>query len=271
MTSGNEKPSQLNRARRHFLGAVGAAGAKIAAVGLLASALLPASKARAWGVNWGKRPHGGSRCFLRGTAILTTKGEIRVEELCVGDLVETVGGKAMAIRWVGRQVYTRAGFAWTDDVMPIRIARHALGEGAPHTDLYVSPYHALYVDGLLIRAKDLVNGASIAPAVPPGCETIEYFHILLDSHEVVLAEGAAAETFLPAAGNHEGFANFAEFERAVPAAARAMASFAPTAHNRGRDHVKALLLLVTRPFAPPHDPIMEAQTRLSARARELAG
>lgn len=266
MTSGNERPSQLNRARRHFLGAVGAAGAKVVAVGLLASTMIPGSKARAWGFNWGKRPGGGSRCFLRGTAILTPKGEVRVEELCVGDLVETVSGKAMAIRWVGRQVYASAGAAWTDDVTPIRIARHALGERSPHTDLYVSPYHALYVDGLLIRAKDLVNGKSIAPAVPPGCDTIEYFHILLDSHEVVLAEGAAAETFLPAAGNHEGFVNFAEFERAVPTAARAMMPFAPTVRTRGRDHVKALLLLGMR-----HDPVMDAQTRLSARAKELAG
>lgn len=273
MSGNDERPSQFNRARRHFLGAAAAAGAKVAAMGVFASTILPGSKARAWGTNWGNGSGGGGggNCFLRGTAILTTNGEVRVEDLRVGDLVETVRGKALAIRWIGRQLYKCAGSTWASDVMPIRIARHALGERTPHADLYVSPHHALYVDGLLIKAKDLVNGASITPALPRSCETIEYFHILLDSHEVVLAEGAPAETFRPVAGNHEAFANFAEYERLSPAATRCtMAPYAPIVSNRGRDHLKALLLLGMRPFTPLHDPIGDAQARFSARAKELA-
>lgn len=67
---------------------------------------------------------------------------------------------------------------------------------------------------LHVRVKDLVNGTSIAPA--PHKETIEYFQIVLDSHDVVLAEGVPAETFLLTANNIEGFANFGGFARLYP-------------------------------------------------------
>ncbi|MBD9371774.1 Hint domain-containing protein [Rhizobium sp. ARZ01] len=273
MTPDNERSSQVNRARRHFLGAAAAAGAKVAAMGVFATTIFPASKARAKGTNWGDGGDGGrgSRCFLRGTAILTTNGEVRVEELTVGDLVETVNGKSMKVRWIGRQVFKRAGPAWPKNVMPIRISRHALDQQTPHTDLYVSPDHAFFIDGVLIRAKDLVNGATIAPCLPSACETVEYFNLLLDSHEVILAEGAPAETFRPVAGNHEAFANFAELEHLLPDVARnTMAPFAPVVGFRGRDHLKALLLLGLRPFTPSDDPIADAQARFAARAKELA-
>ena len=103
---------------------------------------------------------------------------------------------------------------------PIRVARHALDERTPHSDLYLSPGHALFIDGVLIRAKELVNGISIVPVLPKDRETIEYFHIVLDSHDVILAEGAPAETFLLQERNHEDFTNFAEFARLYPFASQ---------------------------------------------------
>lgn len=270
----SEGPSQMNRARRHFLGLAAATGGRIAALGVLASSVLPAW---AGGSNWGKGRGGkggkgdGSLCFLRGTAILTANGEVRVEDLRAGDLVRTVTGETVAIRWIGRQTFKRTGQAWQKDVLPIRIARHALDDKTPHTDLYVSPYHALYIDGALIRAKDLVNGSSITPALPAGRDTIEYYNLLLPCHGVVLAEGAGAESFRPEGGNHEAFANFAEFERLVPVAQRVQAPFAPMPTVHGRDHLKGLLRLGVRPFAPARDLIGDAQLRLADRARALAG
>ncbi|WP_426131980.1 Hint domain-containing protein, partial [Pararhizobium sp. PWRC1-1] len=126
-------------------------------------------------------------CFLRGTSITTPTGEVFIEDLHIGDRVETVGGNVRAVKWIGRQSYKRSGLSWNDSVVPIRIWRHALGHNTPHQDLYLSPGHALFIGGVLIRVKDLVNGTSIAPA--PHRETIEYYQIVLDSHDVILAEG----------------------------------------------------------------------------------
>jgi hypothetical protein len=269
MSSESDIPSRLHRTRRHFLGTAAATGAKVVAMGVLASSIVPGS---AWAHRRGGR--GGRRhgpvCFLRGTSISTPTGEVCVEELHAGDAVMTANGKSMAIRWVGRQTFRRTGPTWNSDVMPIRIARHALDDSTPVRDLYISPYHHLHVDGVLIQAKDLVNGRSITPALPAGHETIEYFHILLDSHEAVLADGAPVETLRIEDANHEAFVNFPEVAKIMPAALAGMVPFAPIVHQRGRDHLKALLQTVVRPFAKVHDPIGDAQARLAARAAELA-
>ncbi|MFD1327955.1 Hint domain-containing protein [Mycoplana ramosa] len=201
---------------------------------------------------------------------MTTAGEIAVEDLKPGDCVRTAAGQTLAIKWIGRQTFRRSGRSWNRDIVPIRIARHALEDRTPHTDLYVSAYHALLVDGVLIRAKDLINGTTIAPVLPEGRATIEYFHILLDRHDVVLAQGAPAETFLAEAGNHEMFSNFAELARHIPDGAPTMKPFAPIMQRRGRDHLNALLQLARHPFAAKSDPIEEVRERLAHRARAFA-
>ncbi len=58
----------------------------------------------------------------------------------------------------------------------------------------LSPHHALYLDGMLIEAKDLINGVSIVQA--DRVEKVEYFHIELETHDVIIAEGALAESFI---------------------------------------------------------------------------
>ena len=106
---------------------------------------------------------GGSFCFLCGTSILTPTGEVRIEDLQVGDLVVTVRGEALPVMWIGRQTYRRSGTFWPESVMPIRIARQALDGQTPHKDLYLSPDHALFIDGVLIRAKELVTASRLLP------------------------------------------------------------------------------------------------------------
>ena len=147
-------------------------------------------------------PRGGykpTKCFLRGTRIRTASGDVEVETLVAGDLVQTVDGRMQPITWVGRKVIERApDGTWSGDVAPVRIARSALGPLVPERDLYLSPAHALYIDGILIPLRNLINGRSIAQVAVDG-GTIEYFHIQLAGHDVVLAEGAPAETLLAAA------------------------------------------------------------------------
>ncbi|MEZ0167935.1 Hint domain-containing protein [Microvirga sp. TS319] len=223
------------------------------------------------------RGHGhGPQCFLRGTAILTPTGEVPIEALQIGDLVVTAGGTVQPIKWIGRQIYRKSGAAWPRSVVPIRIARAALGARTPHADLYLSPGHALLLDGLLIPAQALVNGTSIAPALPDGRAEIEYFNLLFDTHVAILAEGAAAETFLPDGRNHEGFSNFLEYERLYPGQPPPRQTpCAPAVARGGRAHLQALVLLGLSRILPEQDPMGDVYEHtyqhLARRAQELAG
>ncbi|MGE4481620.1 Hint domain-containing protein [Acidocella sp.] len=149
-------------------------------------------------------PYDGSTplCFLEGTLLATPTGTRAVETLRPGDLVLTAAGQAKPVRWMGvRKVASR----FTDKLKsyPVRVAAGALEEGLPVRDLLLSPEHALLVDGLLINAAALVNGANITrEATMPAVFT--YYHVELDEHDLILAEGVAAETFL----DHASRANF---------------------------------------------------------------
>ena len=68
---------------------------------------------------------------------------------------------------------------WPENVQPILVSRFAIDDKTPHADLYLSPGHALYIDGVLIPAKDLINGTSITQAMPEGMDAVEYFQIEL--------------------------------------------------------------------------------------------
>ena len=149
-------------------------------------------------------------CYLRGTRILTRRGKVAVEDLQIGDEVLTLSHEFQPIKWIGKRTYAQL-FISKDrkaDVLPIRIRKGALGHGVPHRDLYVSPGHALYFEDTLIPASALVNGLSVTQV--EDIEQIDYFHILLDRHDVVWAEGAAAESY-EIHGNLKGFANWAEY------------------------------------------------------------
>jgi hypothetical protein len=205
-------------------------------------------------------------CFLHGTRIRTPKGETGVEHLRIGDLVETVGGHSLPIKWVGRQVFKRASERWHESVLPVRISRCALDDGIPHTDLYVSPGHRLYLDSVLIAASLLVNGGSIVRAMPDGRDQIEYFHIELEQHEVIFAEGAAAETFQVVNGR-EHFDNFIEYERLYGVDNYApMPPYAPVVgYNGRRSELKGMLRRAVSTIVDIRDPVQLAYDRIEAR------
>ncbi|MDA8248223.1 MAG: Hint domain-containing protein [Rhodospirillales bacterium] len=133
-------------------------------------------------------------CFVAGTLIATPGGAVPVESLAAGDLVLTADGQARPVRWLGRSTISRFGRDPLS-MLPIRIKAGALAENVPARDLLVSPGHAVLVGGVLAHAAALVNGSSIVreqdmPLV------FTYYHVELDSHALLLAEGAAAESFL---------------------------------------------------------------------------
>ena len=133
-------------------------------------------------------------CYCRGTMILTGRGEVAIEELAAGDRLVTRTGEVRPLIWVGRRSYAGRFLAGNPAVLPVTISAGALADGMPHRDLRVSPLHAMYLDGVLIPAILLVNGASITQAV--AAERVDYFHLELETHDVIIAEGAPSETFV---------------------------------------------------------------------------
>ncbi|WP_272910933.1 Hint domain-containing protein [Falsiroseomonas oryziterrae] len=146
-------------------------------------------------------------CFASGTRILTSLGEKPVEALRSGDLVATVSGRGAPMKpvlWMGQRRITLAGNPQAEALAPVRIRAGALGEATPHRDLLVSPDHCLLLDGALVPARLLVNGTSIV--VERDLAEVTYWHIELEAHDAVLAEGAAAESWMDC-GNRHWFAN----------------------------------------------------------------
>jgi hypothetical protein len=138
---------------------------------------------------------------------------VAIENLQIGDRLITTRGKARNLRWIGRRAYAGRFIAGNRDVLPILFRAGSLAEAIPARDLYVSPLHAMYLDGVLIPAWVLVNGTSIVQLST--VETVEYFHLELSSHDVILAEGAAAESFLDEGGRGV-FRNAAEYRALYP-------------------------------------------------------
>jgi hypothetical protein len=111
---------------------------------------------------------------------------------------------------VGRVTHLAPTKAWVKDVLPIRVARSALAGGIPHTDLYVTQTHALLIDGVLVAAGNLINGTTITRPDGSELDELEFFHIKLEHHDVIYAEGAPCETLLHV---DESASNFAEYFR----------------------------------------------------------
>jgi hypothetical protein len=145
-------------------------------------------------------------CFAEGVQVCTVRGEVAVEDLVEGDEVVTASGGVRPVIWIGSRRVKIAAYPWPDEVNPVRVRAGAFGEGAPVRDLRLSPGHAVYVDGVLVPVSRLINGATI---VQEAVDAVRYFHIELDAHDVLLAEGLACESYLDD-GNREVFANSPE-------------------------------------------------------------
>ncbi len=150
-------------------------------------------------------------CFMDGTGIATADGEVAVEDLKIGDMILDQNGAEIAVKWIGTK-NVLASFQPAERLMPVRFAAGSLGEGVPYRDLTVTADHAMLVDGVLCQASALVNGSSIyrVPLDEMG-QRFKVYHVETEAHEIILANGAPAETFIDNVSRRM-FANFAEYE-----------------------------------------------------------
>ncbi|HEX9858400.1 MAG TPA: Hint domain-containing protein, partial [Paracoccaceae bacterium] len=144
-------------------------------------------------------------CFTPGSLILTAQGEVKVEDLAIGNRVLTRDNGYQAIRWVGKRHLTRIDLAMQPRLNPIRIRAGALGGALPERDMLVSPQHRMLMTGpraemffgeneVLVAATHLVGEAGVSRVFPNG---VTYIHLLFDRHEIIRADGCWTESYQP--------------------------------------------------------------------------
>ena len=182
-------------------------------------------------------------CFAAGTAIMTPGGPVPVERLAPGDAVVARFAGAARVVWTGRRRLAPRRHARPDAVWPYRILRDAIAPGVPARDLLLSPDHAVCLGGVLIPVKYLANGRSVLQ--DRNFETVEYWHVELARHDVLLAEALPVESYLDT-GNRESFeqggAALMLHPRFGPATWEADACMPLRGAGPPVDHVRAALL-----------------------------
>ncbi|MEL7097743.1 MAG: Hint domain-containing protein [Pseudomonadota bacterium] len=147
-------------------------------------------------------------CFTPGTRIATVAGEKPVEALRAGDRIFTRDNGIQTLRWAGRRDLTAGELAAVPSFQPVLIRQGALGRGLPERDMLVSPNHRMLLTSdlaevmfeereVLVAAKHLtgLDGVDQVQA-----HAVSYIHLMFDTHEVILADGAWTESFQP--GDH---------------------------------------------------------------------
>jgi autotransporter passenger strand-loop-strand repeat protein len=131
-------------------------------------------------------------CFVAGTLIATPSGDVPVQHLAVGDMVRTAGGAVRPITWIGEgSVLATRGRR--SAATPIIVGKGALGDNVPYRDLRVTKGHSFFLDGALVPVEFLVNHRSIH--WDDRAQEVSLYHIELATHDVLLANGAPAESY----------------------------------------------------------------------------
>ena len=172
-------------------------------------------------------------CFCLGTQISVPGGTQAVEDLAVGDLVETLNSGLQPIRWLGRKTVNQHLLGSNPKLLPVRICQGSMGNGLPQKDLLVSRQHRMLTSSrinerMFGQSTSLVSAIKLTSMPGISIETavteVDYFHILLDEHQVIFAEGTPTESLflgedavhaLDKQGREEVFALFPELRHKV--------------------------------------------------------
>ncbi|MEI7713815.1 MAG: tail fiber protein, partial [Rhodospirillales bacterium] len=140
----------------------------------------------------GNLPPADQICFLPGTLIRTPTGQTEVETLVPGDYVQTLGGEARPIVWVGKGTVLATRYK-RGPATPVIVRKGALGPNLPHTDLRVTKGHSFFIDGVLVPVEFLVNHRSIE--WDDRAQEVTIYHVELETHDVLIANGAPVESY----------------------------------------------------------------------------
>ncbi len=141
----------------------------------------------------------GVPCFTHGTMVETPNGLRMVETLHPGDLVTTLDNGPQPVLWIGHSEVSELELQLDPRLQPILIRKGALGTTR---DLFVSRQHCLVVPDAhggsgLVRASLLAQTGGSGFRVANEVRRVTYVHLLFSSHQILLANGAATESFYP--------------------------------------------------------------------------
>jgi hypothetical protein len=162
-------------------------------------------------------------------------------------------GGLRPIQWIGRYPFRKSDSSrpWVQTALPVRIARSALALNVPYADLYVKGGQCMLIDGVSVPAEMLINGTTITRYEPVGCDELGYYHIELEIHDLVYAEGAPAEALFYV---DESAVNFADYLRQYGSSAPQDCRCAPLVHiGGGRDEMKSRLRSALSPWVDRRD------------------
>ena len=158
-------------------------------------------------------------CFTPGTQITTERGDCPVEQLAAGARIITRDNGIQTVRWVGRTQLFLHDFQAEPHLLPVFIAKGALGKGLPERDMRLSPNHRVLVANgrtslrfaereVLVAAKHLTSeGVHVVQS-----SGTTYLHFMCDRHEIVLADGVWTESFQPDDQSLKGLGNAQRLE-----------------------------------------------------------
>jgi hypothetical protein len=143
----------------------------------------------------------------------------------------------------------------------VKISRFAMDGKVPHSDLYISPWHAIYIDNFLVPVKYLVNGVTIVADAKLEALSLTYYHIELDRHDAILAEGLAVESFLR--NDPHAFDNADEYVRLYGSPGEPLTPFAPYVPYNGRQELASHIRSALAPVCDFRKPIDKIRDRIA--------
>lgn len=143
----------------------------------------------------------GVVCFTPGTLIRVPGGEVPIETLRPGDLVQTRDNGVKPLLWVGRRALGGKELAAKPNLRPVLIKA---GHFGLQRNLIVSPQHGVLLrqqdragTEVLYRARHLSTLLGGAAEVIGESQSVTYIHLLFDQHEVVFSNGLPSESLYP--------------------------------------------------------------------------
>ncbi len=140
----------------------------------------------------------GVVCFVKGTLITTQNGARPIETLRAGDMIQTRDNGLQRVAWIGQRTLGQNELGANPHLKPVFVSPDLTGGTAP---LLVSPQHGVLLrrdgDEVLVRAKHLAALPGGQARVMAGRRSVSYYHLLFESHQIIFAQDAPAESLYP--------------------------------------------------------------------------